>query len=64
MKPPTRTIRDLEHQLVLLKVTGRDEHGRPKQALVLYDENVEHLKGGEEYITAWVPAQTVAKVHS
>ena len=56
-----RTIRDQPHTLVLLKITGRDELGRPKQATILYDENVENLQGGEEYVTAWVPSKCVVK---
>lgn len=60
----TRTIRGVEHRLVLLKILGRDEHGRPKEAKVLYDENVENVEGGEEYVTALVPSKCVEKTRS
>ena len=54
----TRTIAGKECQLVLLKLKSR-EKGRPKEATILYDEDVEKLQGGEEYVTAWVPVEAV-----
>lgn len=56
-----RTIQDKKHVLVVLKITSRDKHGRPKQANILYDEDVEHIDGGEEFITAFIQEETVAK---
>lgn len=47
--------------LVLLLVKSSDEQGRPKQCEIGYDENVYTLKGGEEFITAWVPEKCVNK---
>lgn len=60
----TRTIKGETYRLILLKVLGRDEHGRPKDAKILYDENVEHIEGGEEYVTAFVPTKCVEKTRS
>ena len=56
-----RDIRGKKHGLVLLLITSRDPNGRPKSALVMYEEDVVHLKGGEEFITAWVPTETIER---
>lgn len=49
------------HRVVVLLVTDHDEHGRPKKCTMGYDETVFNLKGGEEFITAWVPEQVCEK---
>ncbi len=54
-------LKDERLVCVLLLVKGRDEHGRPKEAIVGHDDTVFSLQGGEEFITAWVPEQCVAK---
>lgn len=61
MNEKKRTIRGEDHSLIILKVTSSDEHGRPKTADIGYDETTFNLKGGEEFITAWVPTKVIQK---
>ena len=56
-----RTIRGEVHDLLLLKVTSRDPHGRPRTCEVLYDEEATRVDGGEVFVTAYVPAKSVEK---
>jgi hypothetical protein len=56
-----RTIAGKEHALVVLKVTGRDRYGRPRECVIGYDDTKFDIQGGEEFITAWVPAELVGK---
>jgi len=51
---PPRTVAGQLHQCILLKVVSRDANGRPKDVVALYADDVEHLKGGEEYVSAYV----------
>lgn len=53
-KIKTRTIRNETYILVVLRVIERDGHGRPSKCEVGFDDSVFKIKGGEEFITAWV----------
>jgi hypothetical protein len=50
-----RTIAGKEHQLVVLKVTSRDERGRPKTCDVGFDDTTFKLEQNDHFITCWVP---------
>lgn len=56
-----RTIAGEDHALIVLQITGRDEHGRPSSAIVGYDDTTFKLSNGDEFVTAWVPAKTLEK---
>ena len=57
-------IRGEEYALVVLKITGRDRHGRPSAAVIGYDDTSFHVEDGDEFITAWVKAEFTRKVAS
>lgn len=57
----TRTIRGEEYKLVVLKITGRYPDGRPKDCLMVHDEQSTDVQDGTEFITAYVLAKVVAK---
>jgi hypothetical protein len=57
----TRTIRGEDYKPTVLKVTGRYPDGRPKDCLMIHDDQTTELQGGEEFIVAFLPAKTVAK---
>lgn len=54
-------IHGKEHRVIVLKITSRDELGRPKTADIGFDDTKFELKGGEEFVTAWVPSKVLAK---
>jgi hypothetical protein len=54
-----RTIAGREHQLILLKITNRDEKNRPSEAIIGHDDTTFNIQGGEEFVTAWVPTETM-----
>lgn len=47
------------YDLVLLKVTSKDEFGRPLKCDIGYDDTTFQLEGGEEFITCFVPSKLV-----
>jgi hypothetical protein len=50
------TVKGKKYVLVVLKVTSSDPLGRPEAATFHFDERETFdLKGGEEFITAFVP---------
>ncbi len=51
------------YDLVVLKVTGRDEKGRPRECIVGFDDTTFYLEGGEEFLTAFIPA-SAGKPHN
>lgn len=55
----TKQIKGEMHSQILLLVTARDGLGRPIRAKLGYDDTTFELKGGEEFITAWVPSHTI-----
>lgn len=54
-----KTIQGEDHALVLLKVEEKDAFGRPTKCTIGYDDAVFDIKGGEEFITAWVPSKLI-----
>lgn len=61
MKARRRTIHGEEHEVIVLKITSRDGLGRPKTADIGFPDTTFDLKGGEEFMTAWVPSKVLAK---
>jgi hypothetical protein len=61
MSKGRRTIRGEDHDLVVFQVLSRDAHGRPRQVVALYDEESTDIKGGEEFVTAFVKSKVVEK---
>ena len=57
----TRTIRGEDHTLVVLKIMGRYPDGRPKDCILIHDDQSTEVQNGTEFITCYVPAKTVAK---
>ena len=57
----TRTIRGQEYKPTVLKVTGRYPDGRPKDCIMIHDDQSTEVKDGTEFIVAFVPLKTVAK---
>ena len=60
-KPETRTVRGIEHTLVVLHITGRDRFGRPRTAEFIYDDESMNIEEGEEFVTAFVQTKCIAK---
>lgn len=48
-----------KYQLIVLKVVGRDDMGRPAKFEAGYDDTTFKLEGGEEFITAFVKVDVV-----
>jgi hypothetical protein len=59
--PTSTSIGGKLHHLVVLKVVGHDEHGRPNFARIVYDEAKIAIQEGDEFITAFVPANVIEK---
>lgn len=57
-------INGKKHDLIVLKITQKDAHGRPSKATIGYDDTVFKVDDGDEFVTAWVPSNTTAKVNS
>lgn len=49
-----------QYQLIILRVKARDPEGRPSEAQLGYDDTTFEVQEGTEFITAFVPAHTVA----
>lgn len=49
------------YQLVVLLIHTKNQHGRPKLATFLHDEEKIELAGGEEFVTAYVPKAVLEK---
>ena len=60
----TRTIRGEEYRLVVFKVTGRYPDGRPKECIMVHDDQKTDVQDGTEFITGFVLAKTVAKART
>jgi hypothetical protein len=53
-----REIRGKEYTLVVLRITGWDEKGRPQTCVVGWDDTTFNLADenlSREFMTAWVP---------
>lgn len=60
-----RTIRGEEYAIVILKVAERDAHGRPRVATIFVDDTEKiSIEGGEEFITAFIRVDLLAKTRS
>ena len=52
----------MDHQLVLLRVTARDDFGRPREASIVYDSDIAIDQSDiPEWMEAWVPVQSVSQ---
>lgn len=49
------------HDVVLFLVCGRNEHGQPRECRLILDNETVELKGGEEFITAFVPSKALER---
>jgi hypothetical protein len=49
------------HDLALFRILDRDAQGRPKGLELIYDENIVHIEGGEEFMTGFLPREMVKK---
>lgn len=51
-----RNIKGKLYRLVILRITAWDEAGRPKEAVVGYDDTTFDLReGSTEFMTAFIP---------
>lgn len=57
-----KDIKGEPHVLVVMKVTERDELGRPSAVQLGYDDSRFSVVDGDEFITAWI-RETAAKGH-
>ena len=57
----TRTIRGEEYRPTVLKVVGRYPDGRPKECIMIHDEQSADVKDGTEFIVGFLPSKTVRK---
>jgi hypothetical protein len=56
-----RTIRGEEYWATVLKVVGRYPDGRPRECIMIHDEQTTDVKDGTEFIVGWLPSKTVRK---
>jgi hypothetical protein len=57
----TRTIRNEEYRATVLKVVGRYPDGRPKECIMIHDDQSTEIKEGTEFIVGYLPTKTVRK---
>jgi len=57
----TRTIRGEEYRATVLKVTGRYPDGRPRDCILIHDDQETDVKDGTEFIVGFLPSKTVRK---
>jgi hypothetical protein len=57
----TRTIRGEEYRATVLKVVGRYPDGRPKECVLIHDEQSTDVTDGTEFIVGFLPSKTVRK---
>jgi hypothetical protein len=55
----TRTIRGEEYRIIVLKIVGRWPDGRPKECIMLQDDQSTDVQDGTEFITAYAPAKVL-----
>ncbi len=56
-----RTIRGEEYRATVLKVVGRYPDGRPRECVMIHDDQSTAVQDGTEFIVGWLPAKTVRK---
>jgi len=61
MSRPRREIRGVEHGCIVLKIVGRWPDGRPKECIMLQDDQATDVQDGTEFITAWAPTKVLGK---
>ena len=61
MNGPHATINRKRHVCIVLKVTGRNEHGQPRTFEALYPDESTSTEGRPEFLTAWVVKAAVEK---
>jgi len=60
-KPSKLYVGAERYELVVLKVEGRNELGQPRECRIVLDDDVVQIAGGEEFITAFVPARVLRR---
>jgi len=58
--PKGITVEGDAYNLRVLQVLEKNEFGKPSVVRILRDEDTVHLKGGEEFVTAFVHASADA----
>lgn len=56
-----RDIGGVPHQVVVLKVVGRWPDGRPKECIMIQDDQSTDVAEGSEFVTAWVQSTVLGK---
>lgn len=56
-----RNIKGKAYRLALFLVTSRKADGTPNECRRINDDEKVHLEGGEEFFTAFVPDEVLAK---
>lgn len=59
-KHPLIRINGKPYRLVVLKVVGRDELGRPRKLEAMYEGESTSVQDGTEFITVFAPSETIA----
>jgi hypothetical protein len=57
----TRTIRGELYSTTVLKVTGRYPDGRPKECIMIHDDQSTEVQDGTEFIVGFLPTKTISK---
>ena len=60
----TRTIRGELYTVTVFRVVGRYPDGRPKDCVMIHEDQSTEVQNGTEFIVGFVPAKTVSKKHS
>lgn len=61
MATRSANINGEEYVPVVLHVTSRDQHGRPRECRTLYDEESIEVVEGMEFIVVFAPKKLVTK---
>lgn len=61
MKAPRARINGEWHECIVLKITGRDDQGRPASADIVYPEQSVSVQDGTEFVTAFVMSKVIGK---
>ncbi len=57
----SRTIRGAEYTATVLKVLGRYPDGRPKECVMVHDDQSTDVAEGTEFIVGFLPSKCVRK---
>jgi hypothetical protein len=63
-KPSRIKINGEDYRVVVLKVLGRDELGRPRQCELMYEGESTKIEGGEDFLVVFAKSNTIAARHN